>query len=178
MGLGPGAREPIGRAIEILEGGGLRCRWVRLENLHITLRFLGACPESAVPSIGAAIGKAAVKMKPFTARTDEFGAFPNKRRARVLWLGLTDAPELNVLFAELNDRLSEAGFKTEERPFQGHITFGRLKRPAPVDLSCLEDISLGAELVFDKVTLFESRLTPSGPRYEELRRAEFPRKDS
>ncbi len=176
--MGPGAREPIERAIEILDGGGVKCRWVRPENLHITLRFLGTCAESAVPVIEAAMRAATVEVKSFTARTDKFGAFPNRRRARVLWLGLTDAPELGELYIALNDKLRAAGFKPEERPFQGHVTFGRLKRPAPLDLSCLEDISLGAELVFDKVTLFESRLTPSGPRYEELRRAEFPRKVS
>ncbi len=176
--MGSGAREPIERAIEILDGSGLKCRWVSPENLHLTLRFLGAHPESAVPGIEAAMSTAAVEMKPFTARTDTFGAFPNRRRARVLWLGLTEAPELGALYIALNDKLGEAGFKPEERPFRGHITFGRLKRPAPVDLSGLEAIPLGAELVFDKVTLFESRLTPSGAKYEELRQAEFPRNNS
>lgn len=171
-------REPIERAIEILSGGGLKCRWVRPENLHITLRFLGAYPESAVSGIEEAMSRAAVNMKPFTARTETFGAFPNRRRARVLWLGLTEAPELQALYGALNHKLGEAGFEPEERPFRGHITFGRLKRPGPVDLYGLEAIPLGAELVFDELTLFESRLTPSGAIYEELRRAEFLRKDS
>ncbi len=175
--MGAAAGAPIQQAINILNCSGLKCRWVTLENLHLTLKFLGSCPESAVTVIESAMESAANRVGPLATRTETFGAFPHTRSARVLWLGLKESSQLNALYTAVHHKLRESGFEREDRQFRAHITFGRLKRPAPVDLSGLEVVRLGAGLIFDKITLFESHLTPSGPKYEELHHVVLGRKD-
>ena len=102
--------------------------WVKRENLHYTMRFLGEQDEDGVTRAIAAAREAAAAHAPFAARLGVAGAFPSARRARVLWLGLDEGAERLVALARDLERALEAhGFERAERPFSAHLTIGRAR---------------------------------------------------
>ncbi len=171
--LGEVARRPITQAEDILRRGQLDCRWVSPGSLHLTLRFLGSRRNSMVPAVISVMDAAAIEICPFRSEATTFGAFPNAARARILWLGIKKTTELSQLYERLNQGLSTLNIFPEERRFQAHITFGRTKRLAPIDLALMNGIDLSGQLKFNYLTLFESKLSPSGAKYEIVHRAHF-----
>ena len=151
-------------------------RWVRPENVHLTIQFLGAVPEERVGAVEQALRDAAAGARPLSLTLRGAGGFPNARRPRVLWAGLEgDVAALAALAADLGARLAKLGFPPEERAFSPHLTLGRARdgRGAPGLAGALAragetDVTpwRAAELV-----LFESHLSPHGPRYEAIARA-------
>ena len=162
------------RADRELDAPGERdVRWVRMDGLHITLRFLGLTPEPDVPAVGEAVRRAAEGRTGFELRIDGGGAFPNPRRPRTLWLAVTDgAAELTSLAEAVNAALVSAGWPAEERPFRAHLTVARSDGvPAGADVARrLTEAATGLDLLStaDRLVLFES-ITGGGPaRYEPL----------
>lgn len=101
-------------------------RWVRLDGLHLTVRFLGPTDEDRVADTAAAVDRTARAIEPFDVVIAGGGAFPSVARPRALWLGVADgAPELGAAAAKLDDALAEAGWPREERPFRAHLTLAR-----------------------------------------------------
>jgi 2'-5' RNA ligase len=101
-------------------------RWVRLDGLHVTLRFLGPTPEEKVEAIGNAVRTAAAAGAAFDARLAGAGAFPSPERPRALWLGVRDgATELAALAARLDAELAPLGWPPDDRPFRAHLTLAR-----------------------------------------------------
>jgi 2'-5' RNA ligase len=151
-------------------------RWVAPGNLHLTLQFLGAVPEERVDAIEAALTGAAALARPLSLEVTGAGGFPSARRPRVVWLGLAgDVPTLAALVEELGRRLAPLGFPPETRPFSPHLTLGRARDPrgAP-GLGGALAARAGADGFpwrATEVALFESHLSPRGPRYEVIQRA-------
>jgi 2'-5' RNA ligase len=151
-------------------------RWVAPENLHLTLQFLGAVPSERVEPIEAALREVAASGRPLSLEVKSAGGFPNARRPRVVWLGLSgDVAALETLAAELGRRLAPLGFPPEERAFSAHLTVARARDPrgAPGIAGALAAAG-EAEPVPWRVTdlvLVESHLSPKGPRYEAIARA-------
>jgi 2'-5' RNA ligase len=101
-------------------------RWVRLDGLHVTLRFLGPTLEDKVDAVGMAVRAVAAASAPFDVRLAGAGAFPSPDRPRALWLGVNDgATQLAALATRLDDELVAAGWAHEERPFRPHLTLAR-----------------------------------------------------
>jgi RNA 2',3'-cyclic 3'-phosphodiesterase len=155
------------------EGGGVR--WVRLEGVHITLRFLGPTPETRLPDIVTAVRAAAAASGPLKIRIDGAGSFPSRDRPRTLWLGVTDGADgLAELASRLDDGLAGAGWEREHRPFRAHLTLARADgaRSGPASVAALtaaaEGIAIDASI--DRVVLYES-ITGSG-RARYVSRAE------
>ncbi len=151
-------------------------RWVAPENLHLTLQFLGGVPEERVPDLSAAIAAAAAGAHPLSLEVTGAGGFPNARRPRVIWLGMRgDVPALAAMVEDLGRRLAPLGFPPEARAYSAHLTLGRARdqRGAPglggaLAATARED---GFAWRATEVVLFESRLSPKGPRYEAILRA-------
>ena len=149
-------------------GAGDRVAWVRPKNLHLTLRFLGQVGAASVPEVSAAITQLTAPV--FGLEVSGSGAFPKVGAPRVLWVGVTyrQAP-LQALMEELDRRLVSAGLTVESRPFAGHVTVGRIKRASGGGRAIRQAIGrMRVESVqwrVDQVTLYESRLSPSGPTY-------------
>lgn len=163
-------KDSISEAVSLLEPYKHACRWVPRENIHLTMRFLGDCTEEQVETISAALESAASSVERFSVAAAVFGAFPNSRRARILWLGLKNGQELQDLYDSISGELERIGFPAEERRFHPHITFGRVKKPIPIDLGLVEGVKTGQHAAVDKITLFRSRLSPSGAKYEAIGR--------
>ena len=148
-------------------------RWVRMDGLHLTLRFLGPTPEAGVQAIADAVKRAADGHHAFEIGIDGGGAFPNPHRPRTLWLGVTHGTrELAALASAIDRELGTAGWPASERPFRAHLTVARSDGiPAGADVGRrLAEAAAGIDLrsVADRVVLFES-ITGRGPaRYEPL----------
>ena len=142
-------------------------RWVRMDGLHLTLRFLGPTPEADVGTVADAVRRAAEGRHPFEIRIDGGGSFPNPRRPRTLWLALTaGTPELTALAGAVDHELVAAGWPASERPFRAHLTVARSDGIASgADVARrLADAAAGLDLpsAADRLVLFES-ITGRGP---------------
>ncbi len=148
-------------------------RWVPPENVHLTLQFLGAVPGERVADVEAAIRAAAAAAHPLSLEVKGAGGFPNARRPRVVWAGLGgDLAALGALVQDLGRSLAPLGFPPEDRPFSAHLTLGRARdgRGAPGLAGALAAAAgaSGAPWRASEVVLFESHLSPKGPRYEAI----------
>ncbi|MBN1520936.1 MAG: RNA 2',3'-cyclic phosphodiesterase [Candidatus Aureabacteria bacterium] len=151
-------------------------RPVKPENGHITLKFLGPTQEEIIPDI---LKKAEERLKgevSFSTRLKGFGVFPNKKRARVLWLGFDDSEgKMRKIAGEVDKALERFGYKRELRLFQPHMTIARVKKTLTPE-SCeriqkkIEEKMYVEKIKIDMITFFESVLTPQGPNYNTLYR--------
>ena len=141
-------------------------RWVRMESLHITLAFLGTVEEGLVDAAERAMLSSATRADPLDLTAEGIGAFPDERRARVVWAGVGgDLAALARLHADLTSELRSEGFELEVRRFNPHITLARSRDPRPLPAGLDRSWTFGAWRAAN-VHLFESHLGPAGPRYE------------
>ncbi|MEQ8328998.1 MAG: RNA 2',3'-cyclic phosphodiesterase [Longimicrobiales bacterium] len=118
-------RQRIARAAKPLREEDLPVRWVDIDDMHITLKFLGQVRPDRVAPIHEVMGRVAAATRSFTMELGGFGAFPTIRRPRTLWLGVAASPELRCLKQDLEWALGDCGFEPETRAFHPHITLGR-----------------------------------------------------
>ena len=177
--------EPVLQGIvtaqETLKRSGLKIRWVRKEGIHLTLKFLGDIDRDSVEKISEAMERATGSFSPFTLWAEGIGVFPNLRRPRVAWVGLSgDIEILRALQRDLESQLSGLGFPKEKRPFKGHLTLGRVKgRLDGIKLQgALEDLGdfRTESFTAQSLVLFQSDLRPDGAVYSRL--AEAPLKSA
>jgi 2'-5' RNA ligase len=147
-------------------------RWVRPENLHMTLRFLGDTSEDRLDPLRRRVEEGIRTVRPFAAVLDEAGCFGPDAAPQVLWLGIgAGAAELVELSASVEAAVRSLGFAKEDKPWRPHITIARNPRKARWDgwRVALEEAGL-ASLAFPvrEVTLFSSVLGPKGPTYARV----------
>lgn len=147
-------------------------RKVEPGNLHLTLVFLGECPEPALEA--AHEGFRTLRAAPFSLLLDGFGLF-GKEKPRAVWAAVLPLPELTHLQAKAETIARRAGCPVEARRFTPHVTLGRFPPPALPDALRLERAI--ATIPFragpwrvEELTLWQSHLTPKGARYEVLAR--------
>jgi 2'-5' RNA ligase len=149
-------------------------KWVRPENLHVTLRFLGNVGAEKLAEARALVRDLDQQYAPAQSSWTALGAFPSQRRVQVIWLGLADeAGRLKALAREVNQQLLRAGFGRPDKAFRAHVTLGRARRGRRVAWASLSDrltIPAGAFSIA-KVALIKSTLTPQGPVYTPLETA-------
>ena len=174
------ARERVGRLIREVQGGvgdgTARIRWVNVDGLHLTLRFLGPTPEDRVGPLRAGADRIAAAAEPFEVELSGGGAFPSLARPRSLWIGVREgADRLANLANELTDAAGECGLVLDTRPFAAHLTIGRTDgvRLGPAAARALEHAADGLDVRFvtDRVVLFRSLLGGGPARYEPLHEA-------
>jgi 2'-5' RNA ligase len=148
-----------------------RVTWVKPENAHVTLRFIGEAPESTVEALAQAVGRG-FDVAPFAIGWATVGTFPGGRSPRVIWLGAASgAADLTALADAVNHRLEPVLGPAESRPFAPHLTVGRVKDPGKgVDWPSLVGQVRAGHTVspIDRVTLYQSRLSPRGPTYHPV----------
>ena len=152
---------------------GLKMRWVRPENTHLTLKFLGTVDPTDLGAITGVLSETAGNYRPFTYSAKGLGAFPGINRPRVVWVGLSgEIARIAEFQKQLDQGLSVLGYPKESRPFRGHLTIGRIK--GKIDSKALFDAvrtfsTFPSEpAIADRVIWFKSDLRPSGAVYTEL----------
>lgn len=156
-----------------LPAGARDVRWVRLDGLHLTLRFLGPTEDDRVAPTIAAVQVAAATTGPIDIELSGAGTFPSGRRPRTLWVGVTrGGKELAELAARTEQALVEAGWAPEGRPFRAHLTLARSDGVSvgPLVADRLASAMAGRRIActLDALGLFQS-ITGGGPaRYIPL----------
>jgi len=156
-----------------------RARWVDPEILHLTLLFFGQVPEADVPALATALRGAFAKHPPMELRLAGGGTFPPRRPARVAWIGMETMEEveetdgLAALQADATAAAVESiGFTPEDRLFHPHVTLARCEPSWPRDaaekFATAFPGAVGQPWTADHGVLFESKLSPQGPRYRAV----------
>ncbi len=147
-----------------------KVRWVKKENIHITLAFLGEIVGDVIEQVKERLQLVSEKHQTFTMALQGVGVFPHIKRPRVLWVGVV--PEVKEPITHIADDVIDAlGFLQDKKRFTPHITFGRIKFIS--DLSSLQK-AIGSisfetdEFMVKAITLFKSDLKPDGAMYTAL----------
>jgi 2'-5' RNA ligase len=138
-------------------------RWVQLEQLHLTLRFIGDADEEQFQAIKKSLGH--VKGTSFKLGLTGIGHFPPGKRARVLWVGVNADETLLALQRDVEHALNAAGVPPEERGFSPHITLARFREPFPGIADSFERRHAGFATAPFQVAafyLYSSVLSPKG----------------
>jgi 2'-5' RNA ligase len=163
----------IARMRHTLGGAEREIAFVDPDRLHITLQFLGEVEPRLIDALVAALALP-LPLQPFEAALGDPGAFPRSGAPRVVWVGLARGRDQAIaLHDALGPRLREAGVPPadEARPFFPHVTLGRVRRTArPAAGRALRAamVAVGppqGSWTIDRVTLYQSVLSPRGPRY-------------
>jgi len=153
-----------------------RVKWVRAENLHVTLKFLG----SSDPAKLAPLQKILCTLHSPTAVALDFhglGFFPSETRPRVFWAGMESSPNLKALAQDVDRAVHQLGFALEDRSFAPHLTLARFNPPGMPPLLSIA-AKENATRSFGSFTagdfhLIESKLKPTGAEYTTLQSFSF-----
>ena len=154
-------------------------RWVKADNIHLTLKFLGQVPSDQMDLITSALRTTVASHAPFALEVSGAGCFPNAHRPRVVWVGVKDdGHRLHALQRAVENAIAPLGYPTEVRDFTPHLTLGRLARDVrQIDQKKIGEVveaaavgSLGRWEV-KQVALIRSDLKPNGAEYTILARA-------
>ena len=176
-------RQRIGRFLEGVTGFSPDARWVRLESLHITLKFIGEKPPDVIPSLQEALEK--VSAKPFDLTFSGTGFFPTAKSPRVFWIGIQAPLELQRLASAIDDTTALVDIPKEDRAFSPHLTLARKSggsgsprkqkddRPNRVFQRLQEKLATMRVPEFGTMTareyfLYQSQLSRTGSRYTKL----------
>jgi RNA 2',3'-cyclic 3'-phosphodiesterase len=150
-------------------------RWTPPQNWHLTLKFLGSTWPRLVQWVTETSRDVGTAHRPFESSLSGIGAFPNERRARVLWAGLSDPDGRAAQLATALDDALAREFKPEKRAFTPHLTVARFQPTVPV-ADALAGIEVTSRpFTVDRIVLYRSHLQRPAPRYEPLE--EFPLQD-
>ena len=166
-------RNQIGSYIRELTSLTSKVKWVRSDNLHLTIKFLGEIEPNLVEKINEKLDSINQAGRPFDLRVAESGCFPGRNRPKVFWLGLdqNEGEELIRIQKWLEERLNEIGIERERRKFSPHLTIGRVKGADNFsDLYSYLDRNPFQSKVFkvEQVCLIRSFLKPTGAEYKDL----------
>ncbi len=165
----------LGRIISDLGASGRGIKWVRPENIHTTLRFLGDTDESLIPKLTALIDRVATSHSPVQLELARLGAFPNLKRPRVFWAGVRGpVDDLAGIARQLELGVRKLRYEPEKKKFRAHLTLGRVRDHRQLGDICNRCEEYEVEprpLLLDRIVLFKSTLTPDGPIYERLYQA-------
>jgi 2'-5' RNA ligase len=177
--LGKPLRDRLVSLQENLAGSGAEVKWVEVENLHVTLLFLGEVDMRESPAVCRAVSVVCGRHERFSLGVETVGCFPNPRRPRVIWAGIgAGAPALVALHDALEPPLQELGcYRREERQYTPHITLGRVKSDRSADLLAAALTKQakwrGGEVEVQELLVMSSELTPKGPEYTILSRGKL-----
>ena len=164
----PATQTAAWRAAEPLRTGrGDPVSWVKPDNLHYTMRFLGEVEDAQAPRAAEAMREAAAAHARFGAALGGFGAFPTARKARVLWIGMLQGAEaMRLLATSLENALKKQRFERADQPFEPHLTLGRVRMPGDWTTRLIDAPAVEARFQVDKMVLVKSLLGGGGSRYE------------
>ena len=151
-------------------------KWVRAENLHVTLKFLGETEPAKLGPLQNVLS-AVRSTEPVNLEFRALGFFPHEKRPRVFWAGMEASVNLKPLAADIDQAVHRLGFPLEERPFTPHLTLARFQPPGipPKLLQAIKEKSAQTFgcLLTREIHLIESKLKPTGAEYTTVQTFRF-----
>lgn len=173
INIPPEVRRELAAATAELRASAPDVAWVREPLLHLTLKFLDEQPEERVDELQNAIVPVAGRHRELVMSLGGIGAFPNFRRARIVWIGVQQDPRLELLHHDIEVACEGLGFELDGRPFRPHVTLGRIKHALPEPR--LRELSRAArktdyrsDFIVRSIDLMQSTLQAGGPAYTTL----------
>jgi 2'-5' RNA ligase len=153
-----------------------RISWTKPQGQHLTLKFFGDISTEDVKNICSAVQNRVASGQSLNLKIEKLGVFPDARRPRVIWCGVTgDVEKLSVLQKQLDSDFAAISFPMEDRPFRAHLTLGRIKDShglTGISEALTKNSAFAAgEFNCTELILFQSKLSPKGAVYTKL--AEF-----
>jgi RNA 2',3'-cyclic 3'-phosphodiesterase len=171
LDLTPAIREEISQFCANMRAAMPDARWVRVESIHVTLKFIGEVKEDIVPKIREALAKvhssAGVDLN-----VHGVGFFPNARRPRVFWAGMEASSNLANIAAQVETALEPIGIPRESREFRPHLTLARIESPRGIaalhgKLCEAGDVQFGS-MRTSEMHLMQSELLRDGARHTRV----------
>ena len=146
-------------------------KYVDLQNLHFTLKFFGDIDTEGIDVLAERIENVVKDFDSFNIKIKGCGAFPNKNRIKVIWVGLDEDSILKELHDKLDKQFNSVGFDLDKK-FSSHLTIGRMRSAKGKDkvkntIESFDNVDIGSMEV-TSIVLKKSTLTPAGPIYEDL----------
>jgi RNA 2',3'-cyclic 3'-phosphodiesterase len=176
INLEPEVRKAIVDATASLRTAAPTLSWIDETRLHLTLKFLGERRADVVGPLSDSVNAVTAGHTPFSMELRDIGAFPNFRRARVVWMGIEREPRLELLHHDIELACEQLGFELDGRPFRPHLTLARVKeRTEAEELKQLarasKRITFEREVGVASVDVMKSDMTVTPSRYERLHAA-------
>jgi 2'-5' RNA ligase len=152
----------------------LRVGWEKPEKIHLTLKFLGDIDEKQLFRLSEAVKRTAADFTAFALRMENTGCFPSRKKAKILWTGLTDeSGNLQKLQKRLEEEAGARGFEKENRLFKPHLTIARLREPersGELAEAFLQKQFEPVSFEVPAIVIYESKLQPAGSVYSVIER--------
>jgi RNA 2',3'-cyclic 3'-phosphodiesterase len=164
--------EPAAERMKLLQNQlrAYRIKWVSVDNFHLTLLFFGELPMQKTDSLQKLLHQVLKRSSAFTFSLTGPGIFRNRKEPRVLWLGIEATDELVKLKKEIDKAVTHLGFIPDNKVFCPHLTLGRFaprQKVSPALYTALKKMQITKPFTYyvSKLILFESKLSPTGPRH-------------
>ncbi len=145
-------------------------KWADKDNLHLTLKFLGEVDDLQSNSLKLKLEDIASKFTEFSFIYQGISAFPNKKRAKVIFVAVRDGKKIVELMKVIDHTLRTLGFN-REKSYVPHLTLGRAREP--LDISCSDIDFPPLNVNASGLSLIKSTLTKYGPIYEIVAQFDF-----
>ncbi len=170
-------KEELSRLQDELKKADADVKWVKPDNIHLTLKFLGNVEDTKIEQIRNILKEISSKHMAFEISLFKIGAFPHLNYPRVIWVNIDKGcGETEEIAKEIENNLEKEGFARESRPFSAHLTLGRVKsgkNKLKLKQKCVSIDIRPISCVINHITFFQSTLTPRGPVYTPLYMAGF-----
>jgi len=158
--------------INEIKNSGANIKTVEPGNIHITLKFLGDTNEEKIDNINDIIINSVEGIKPFDIKLKGAGFFPNHNYIKVVWVGIENTEQMQIIAKKIDEKLSTIGFDREKRKFSAHLTIARVRSAQNKEkliqiINKYQDVEF-AKITVNKIKLKKSVLTPKGPIYSTL----------
>jgi len=178
INLTPEVRRDVADATAALREAVPELAWVREHLLHLTLKFLGDQTDERAEELRPVLETVAGRHRALSMTLGGIGAFPNFRRARVVWLGVGQDPRLELLHHDVEVACEALKFEVEGRPFRPHLTLARVREPLVEERARVlsreaKRMKYRTEFVVHSIDLMRSDLSAGGPSYTTLVSAAF-----
>jgi 2'-5' RNA ligase len=157
--------ENVRLQLSLLQGGIPGARWSPLENMHLTLRFIGEVDQTVARDIDDVLVD--IRARSFTLALKGVGEF-GRKEGRALWAGISNGEALQHLAAKIESALQRMGLPAETRKYSPHVTLARLKDvPISEIQAFLTTHAMFKSPSFEvgQFALFSSQQTTKGSRY-------------
>jgi len=147
-------------------------KWVPVDNIHLTLKFLGNTPENILLNIRACLFNVVLSYNPFYIKVYAIGMFPNRKYPKVIWIGVKDSEIVENLYIDIENAMLSLGFKKEQKRFKPHLTIGRVRSQKGI-MDLVNELDSYREKDFGNIhvktiKLMKSELNPQGAKYSCL----------